>query len=84
MINNFRILSTGKYIPQILMLLSMLKIILFQLQNLKTKFDLLISQYAGFISDTCINYLKVNGYLLVNNSHADAGLAAIDKDYKLL
>ena len=52
--------------------------------KLESQFDLLISQYAGFISDTCKNYLKVNGYLLVNNSHADAGLAAIDKDYKLI
>jgi hypothetical protein len=52
--------------------------------KLENQFDLLISQYAGFISDTCKNYLKVNGYLLVNNSHADAGLAAIDKDYKLV
>lgn len=54
------------------------------IQKLENQFDLLISQYAGFISDTCKNYLKINGYLLVNNSHADAGLAAIDKDYKLI
>ncbi|CAH9050425.1 hypothetical protein PSECIP111951_00189 [Pseudoalteromonas holothuriae] len=52
--------------------------------KLENQFDLLVSQYAGFISDTCKNYLKVNGYLLVNNSHGDAGLAAIDKDYKLV
>lgn len=52
--------------------------------SLENKFDLLISQYAGFISDSCKAYLKVKGYLLVNNSHADAGLAAIDKDYQLV
>ena len=46
--------------------------------------DLLISQYAGFISEACKAYLKLGGLLLVNNSHADAGLAALDKDYKLI
>lgn len=51
---------------------------------LKGKFDLLISQYAGFISDCCKGYLRIGGYLLVNNSHGDAGLASIDKDYKLI
>ena len=48
------------------------------------RFDLLISQYAGFISDACKSYLRMGGYLLVNNSHGDAGLAALDKDYKLI
>ncbi len=47
-------------------------------------FDLLISQYAGFISDSCKVYLKIGGILLVNNSHGDAGLASIDKDYQLI
>ncbi|NQT26175.1 hypothetical protein HQ585_12530 [candidate division KSB1 bacterium] len=47
-------------------------------------FDLLISQYAGFISEYCKDYLKVGGLLLVNNSHADAGLASLDNDYKLI
>lgn len=46
--------------------------------------DLLISQYAGFISDTCKRYLKIGGILLVNNSHGDAGLASIDNDYRLI
>ncbi|PZD71460.1 hypothetical protein C1752_06325 [Acaryochloris thomasi RCC1774] len=46
--------------------------------------DLLISQYAGFISEACKAYLNIDGLLLVNNSHADAGLAALDKDYKLI
>jgi len=51
---------------------------------LHNQFDLLISQYAGFISDTCKEYLKIGGHLLVNNSHADAGLAYLDADYKLV
>lgn len=46
--------------------------------------DLLISQFAGFISESCKTYLKIGGLLLVNNSHADAGLAALDNDYKLI
>lgn len=51
---------------------------------LESQFDLLISQYAGFISDSCKSYLKVGGHLLVNNSHGDAGLASIDNDYELV
>ena len=48
------------------------------------EFDLLISQYAGFISGVCKPYLRVGGYLLVNNSHGDAGMASIDSDYQLI
>lgn len=47
-------------------------------------FDLMISQYAGFISQSCKKYLKVGGIILVNNSHADAGLAHLDKDYEFI
>ncbi len=47
-------------------------------------FDLLISQYAGIISQPCKRYLKPGKYLLVNNSHGDAGVAALDADYTLL
>ena len=46
-------------------------------------FDLLLSQYAGFISQECKRYLKINGVLLANNSHGDASMASIDPDYKL-
>ncbi|HKJ38938.1 MAG TPA: class I SAM-dependent methyltransferase [Anaerolineales bacterium] len=46
-------------------------------------FDLLISQYAGFVGQYCKRYLKKGGLLLANNSHGDAGVAAIDKDYQL-
>jgi len=38
-------------------------------------FDLLISQYAGFISRACKRYLKIGGILVVNNSHGDASMA---------
>ena len=53
-------------------------------EELHLHFELLISQYAGFISNACKDYLRIGGYLLVNNSHGDAGLASIDKDYKLI
>ena len=53
-------------------------------EELYFHFDLLISQYAGFISNTCKDYLRIGGYLLVNNSHGDAGLASIDEDYILI
>lgn len=46
-------------------------------------FDLLVSQYAGFVCQPCKRYLKHGGLLLVNNSHGDAGLAALDTDYTL-
>jgi len=49
-----------------------------------SQFDLLISLYAGFISYACKDYLRIGGYLLVNNSHGDAGLASIDENYKLI
>ena len=50
----------------------------------ESSFDLLISQYAGIISQPCKRYLKPGGYLLVNNSHGDAGIAALDPEYTLL
>ncbi len=48
------------------------------------QFDLMISQYAGFISQHCKRYLSVGGLLLVNNSHGDASMASIDEDYQLV
>jgi hypothetical protein len=47
-------------------------------------FDLLISQWAGFVSRACKPYLKPGRLLLVNNSHGDASLASIDQDYRLV
>jgi len=46
-------------------------------------FDLLISLYAGFISEHCTRYLRIGGTLLVTPSHGDAALASIDSRYKL-
>lgn len=48
------------------------------------KFDLLISLYAGFVSKYCTQYLKVDGLLLVNNSHGDASMALISGKYILV
>lgn len=47
------------------------------------QYDLLISLYAGFISEHCTEYLKIGGRLLVNSSHGDAALASIDPRYDL-
>lgn len=46
-------------------------------------FDLLVSQYAGFVSQACKRYLKKGGLLVANNSHGDASMASIDPDYQL-
>lgn len=46
-------------------------------------FDLLLSQYAGFVSQACKKYLKTGGILLANNSHGDASMASIDEDFQL-
>ena len=46
-------------------------------------FDLLISLYAGFVSEHCTRFLRVGGYLLVNPSHGDAAMASIDTRYRL-
>lgn len=45
--------------------------------------DLLISQYAGFVSDACLRYLSPGGYLVANNSHGDAGVAACRPELEL-
>ena len=54
------------------------------IEEYRNQFDLLISLFAGFISEPCKPYLKPGGYLLCNNSHGDAGLAALDADFKLI
>lgn len=46
-------------------------------------FDLLVSQYAGWVGQECKQYLKAGGFLLANDSHGDAGIAALDDDYQL-
>lgn len=47
------------------------------------EFDLLVSLYAGFISEACTRYLRIGGSLLVNASHGDAAMASIDPRYRL-
>lgn len=46
-------------------------------------FDLLVSLYAGFVSEHCTRYLRVGGHLLVNPSHGDAAMASIDARHRL-
>ncbi|MDY7104158.1 MAG: class I SAM-dependent methyltransferase [Actinomycetota bacterium] len=48
-----------------------------------TSFDLLVSLYAGFVSEHCTRHLRVGGFLLVNPSHGDAAMASIDPRYRL-
>ena len=45
--------------------------------------DLLVSLYAGFVSEHCTCYLRPGGILLANNSHGDASLASLDPGYLL-
>jgi hypothetical protein len=47
-------------------------------------FDLLISQYAGFVSQSCGKFVRKNGYILANNSHGDAGVIYFNPDYALV
>jgi len=46
-------------------------------------FDLLVSLYAGFVSEHCTRPLRIGGHLLVNSSHGDAAMASIDPRYLL-
>ncbi len=46
-------------------------------------FDLLVSLYAGFVSEHCTRHLDIGGTLLVNSSHGDAAMASIDPRYDL-
>ena len=51
---------------------------------IESSYDLLISQYAGFVSESCKRYLRKGGVLVANNSHGDASLASIDNDFRLI
>ena len=51
---------------------------------LRDNYDLLVSLYAGFVSEHCTRYLRQGGYLLANPSHGDVAMASIDPRYKLL
>jgi len=46
-------------------------------------FDVLVSLYAGFVSEACTDYLRVGGVLLVAPSHGDTAMASIDPRYEL-
>ena len=52
--------------------------------DLGTEFDLVISQYAGFVGQAAKPYLKPGGLLVCNNSHGDASMASIDPAYALI
>lgn len=46
-------------------------------------YDLLVSLYAGFVSEHCSQHVCLGGTLLVNPSHGDAAMASIDPRYEL-
>lgn len=46
-------------------------------------FDLLVSLYAGFVSEACTERLRIGGVLLVAPSHGDVAMASIDPRYVL-
>ena len=46
--------------------------------------DLLVSLYAGFVSEHCSRYLKRGGHLFANNSHGDVSMADLDPSYELV
>lgn len=52
--------------------------------SIDKNYDLLISQYAGFVSEKCKKYLRRGGMLVANNSHGDASFASIDNDFRLV
>lgn len=47
-------------------------------------FDIIISQYWGFVWQATKKYLKKWWFLVCNNSHWDASMASLDPDYKLV
>ncbi|MFI8392297.1 hypothetical protein [Streptomyces sp. NPDC085540] len=49
----------------------------------EAEWDLAISLYAGPVSEHVARCLKPGGWLLANNSHADAGLAHVNPAYRL-
>ena len=53
-------------------------------RELDNDFDLVISQYAGFVGQAAKQYLKKGGLLVCNNSHGDASMASLDPDFELI
>ncbi|MBW8173152.1 hypothetical protein K0651_08840 [Ornithinimicrobium sp. Arc0846-15] len=47
-------------------------------------YDLLVSLYAGFISQACVNKLRIGGLLLANASHGDAAMASMDDRFRFV
>lgn len=47
-------------------------------------FDIVISQYGGFVGKAVKKYLKKGGFLVCNNSHGDASMASMDPEYELI
>ena len=45
--------------------------------------QLLVSLYAGFVSEHCTRYLQPGGWLLVNPSHGDVAMASLNPRYRL-
>src|SRR5690606_24148790 len=45
--------------------------------DLGEEFDLVISQYAGFVGQAAKPYLRKGGLLVCNNSHGDASMASL-------
>ncbi len=54
------------------------------LTDLISAFDLVISQYAGFVGQAVKHSLKKGGLLVCNNSHGDASMASLDTAYRLI
>lgn len=46
--------------------------------------DLLVSMYAGFISEHCSRYVRPGGHLVANNSHGDASMAMLDPGWQFV
>lgn len=53
-------------------------------KDLKQEFELVISQYAGFVGQATKKYLKKGGILVCNNSHGDASMSFLDPEYELV
>ena len=45
--------------------------------------DVLVSLYAGLISEHCTRHLRIGGHLFVNPSHGDVAMASLDPRYRL-
>jgi hypothetical protein len=55
-----------------------------EITGVKKDRDLLISLYAGFVSQHCDTYLKKGGILVANNSHGDASLGFLDPSFSFI